>query len=275
MSIRIGRPSTSSMTPTRSDTSVEPSPLPSGATCVGLIPARAGSKRVPGKNVRVLGGHPLIAYAIGSAIDSGVLDGVIASTDSPEIAELAQAFGAEVPFLRPAEMAGDRSPDIEWIRHLLATLEGEGRAWDCFAILRPTSPFRRPETIRRAWAAFRADGRADSIRAVQPSREHPAKQWIVEGSRMRPVMPNPDPAATPWHSTPYQALPPVYVQNASLEIARTAAPLRTGTIAGTVIMPFLTEGLEGFDINGPDDWLLAEHHAREHPELLPAVTGRS
>lgn len=263
------------MTQTRSEASVEPPPLPPGATCVGLIPARAGSKRVPGKNVRILGGHPLIAYAVTSALDSGVLDGVIASTDSLEIAELAQAVGAEVPFLRPAEMAGDRSPDIEWIRHLLATLEGQGRAWDCYAILRPTSPFRRPETIRRAWAAFRADGRADSLRAVQPSREHPAKQWIVEGSRMRPVMANPDPAATPWHSMAYQALPSVYVQNASLEIARTAAPLRMGTISGTVIMPFLTEGLEGFDINGPDDWLLAEHHARERPELLPAVRGRS
>jgi CMP-N,N'-diacetyllegionaminic acid synthase len=263
------------MTRTRSDGSDEPLALRPGATCVGLIPARAGSKRVPGKNVRMLGGRPVIAYAIASALDSGVLDAVIVSTESPEIAELARRFGAEVPFLRPAEMAGDHSPDIEWIRHLLTTLEGEGRAWECYAVLRPTSPFRRPETIQRAWAAFRADGQADSLRAVQPCREHPAKQWVVEGSRMRPVMANPDRAATPWHSMPYQALPPVYAQNASLEIARTAAPLRMGTISGTVIMPFLTEGLEGFDINGPDDWLLAEHHAREHPELLPAVRGRS
>ena len=262
------------MTQARSEVSDEPLALGVGATCVGLIPARAGSKRVPGKNLRLLGGHPLIAYAIASAIDSGVLDGVIASTDSPEIAELAMAFGAEVPFLRPAEMAGDRSPDIEWIRHLLTTLEGEGRAWECYAILRPTSPFRRAETIQRAWAAFRADGQADSLRAVQACREHPAKQWVVEGSRMRPVMANPDSAGTPWHSMPYQALPPVFTQNASLEIARTAAPVRMGTISGTEIMPFLTEGLEGFDINGPDDWLLAEHYAREHPELLPAVSER-
>lgn len=274
MSTRIGRPSTSSMTPNSSDLPGAPSMLAPDATCVGLIPARAGSKRVPGKNIRMLAGHPLIAYAVASALDSGVLDGVIVSTDSPEIAEIARACGAEVPFLRPAEMAGDRSPDIEWVRHLLATLDGEGRAWDCYAILRPTSPFRRPETIRRAWTEFRSDGRADSLRAVQPCREHPAKQWIIEGSRMRPVMSDPDPTATPWHSMPYQTLPPVHVQNASLEIARTSAPLRAGTISGQVIMPFLTEGLEGFDINGPDDWLLAEHHVREHPELLPAVGGR-
>ena len=263
------------MTPTRSSAGDKRSQLPPGATCVGLIPARAGSKRLPGKNVRMLGGHPLIAYSVTSALDSDVLDAVIASTDSPEIAEIARAFGAEVPFLRPAEMADDRSPDIEWIRHLLMTLESDGRVWDCYAILRPTSPFRRPETIRRAWAAFRADGQADSLRAIQPCREHPAKQWIVEGSRMRPVMPSPNPAATPWHSTPYQALRPVYVQNASLEIARTVAPLRMGTISGTAVMPFLTEGVEGFDINGPDEWLLAEHHAREHPELLPAIRERA
>ncbi len=263
------------MTRPRPDEHDAPRPTSAGETLVGLIPARAGSKRVPGKNVRVLGRHPLIAYAIGSALGSGVLDAVIVSTDSPEIGEVARSLGAEVPFLRPAEMAGDRAPDIEWVRHLLTTLEQAGRTWDCFAILRPTSPFRRPETIQRAWAAFRADGRADSLRAVQPSREHPAKQWIVEGSRMRPVMANPDPTATPWHSTPYQALPPVYVQNASLEIARTSAPLRAGTISGAEIMPFLTEGLEGFDINGPEDWLLAEHYAREHPELLPDVVARS
>lgn len=263
------------MTPTRPEAGGELPPLSTAAACVGLIPARAGSKRVPGKNARMLGGHPLIAYAIASALDSGVLDAVIVSTDSPEIAEVARGIGAEVPFLRPAHLAGDHSPDIDWVRHLLATLESVGRTWDCYAILRPTSPFRRPETIRRAWAAFRADGHADSLRAVQPSREHPAKQWIVEGARMRPVMPNPKPGATPWHSTPYQSLPPVYVQNASLEIARTAAPLRTGTISGTVIMPFLTEGLEGFDINGPEDWLLAEHYAREDPALLPVVRGGS
>lgn len=263
------------MTPTRPEAGGELPSLPPAPTCVGLIPARSGSKRVPGKNARLLGGQPLIAYAVASALDSGVLDGVIVSTDSPEIAELAQRFGAEVPFLRPAHLAGDHSPDIEWVRHLLARFEDDGRTWDCYAILRPTSPFRRPETIRRAWAAFRADGRADSLRAVQPSREHPAKQWIVEGARMRPVMANPDPSATPWHSTPYQALPPVHVQNASLEIARTAAPLRSGTISGGVIMPFLTDGLEGFDINGPEDWILAEHYAREYPALLPVVRGRS
>jgi CMP-N-acetylneuraminic acid synthetase len=242
---------------------------------VALIPARAGSRRVPNKNVRSLAGHPLLAYTIAAALDSGVFGDVIVSTDSNQIADLARGYGAEVPFLRPADLAGDTSVDIDWVRHILTSLADEGRHWDCYAILRPTSPFRRPETIRRAWAEFVIDGSADSLRAVQPCREHPAKMWTIDGARMHPVMANPDRAGTPWHSMPYQALPPIHVQNASLEIARCDVPLRLGSIAGEHIMPFFTRDLEGVDINTAEDWLLAELHASEHPDALPAVrTGR-
>ena len=249
-----------------------PSRLPAGATCVALIPARAGSQRLPGKNVKRLAGHPLIAYAIAAAFDSGVFESVVVSTDSDEIADVARGYGAEVPFARPPEMSGATSPDIEWVRHALSHLSDSGRTWDCFSLLRPTSPFRRADTIRRAWGQFVADGRADSLRAVQLCREHPAKMWVVNADRMHPVMENPDPSATPWHSTPYQALPVVYAQNASLEIARTELPLQSGTIAGDEIIPFLTRELEGFDINAADDWILAEHHVREHPDRLPTIT---
>jgi len=244
---------------------------PSAPTCVALIPARAGSKRVPGKNVRPLAGHPLIAYTIDAALRSKTFGAVVVSTESPGVAELSASYGAEVPFLRPAAFADDLSPDIDWVKHVLAELQAVGRYWDCFSILRPTSPFRRPETIRRAWAQFVGDAEADSLRAVQLVREHPAKQWIVTGNRMAPVLANPDPASTPWHSSPYQALPRVYVQNASLEIARTRLPLETGTIAGEAIMPFFTEGMEGFDINTPEDWLAAERYVSANPELVPAM----
>jgi N-acylneuraminate cytidylyltransferase len=249
--------------------------LPSNATCVALIPARSGSTRVPNKNVRELAGYPVVAYSIAAALDSGVFDAVVVSTDSASIAETARRFGAETPFTRPAELATGTSPDIEWVRHALLTLAERGRTWDCFSILRPTSPFRGPDTIRRAWQAFRDDGRADSLRAVQPCREHPGKMWLIEGHRMTPLISNPGRGATPWHSTPYQSLPPVFVQNASLEIARTATPLDHGSIAGEAIQPFLTNDLEGFDINSEDDWVLAEHHARQHPEMLPVVRAPS
>ena len=119
---------------------------------VALIPARSGSKRVPGKNVRPLAGHPLIAYTIAAATDSGLFDAVVVSTDSPDYARIAEHYGADVPELRPAEIAGDRSPDIEWVAHTLSLLASRERTYDCFSLLRPTSPFRLPETLQRAWS---------------------------------------------------------------------------------------------------------------------------
>ncbi|MCI0652801.1 MAG: acylneuraminate cytidylyltransferase family protein [Planctomycetes bacterium] len=237
--------------------------------CIALVPARAGSKRVPNKNVRLLGAHPLIAYTIAAARASGVFQRVVVSTDSQEIARIARHYGAEAPFIRPSAMAADRSPDIEWVEHALRTLAEGGESYDCFSILRPTSPFRLPATIRRAWQEFRAAKGADSLRAVELCRQHPGKMWIVEGKTMKPLLPSPP--GVPFHSTPYQALPAVFVQNASLEIAWTRVVLAERSIAGSALAPFLTEGLEGFDINDADDWLVAEARARERPEILPEV----
>jgi CMP-N,N'-diacetyllegionaminic acid synthase len=239
-------------------------------SAVALIPARQGSKRVPGKNVRLLGGHPLLAYTIAPALDSGVFDAVMVSTDSEEIAAIARHYGADVPFLRPAAFATDTSPDIEWLAHMLSDLHRQGRSWDCFSLLRPTSPFRDAETIRRAWATFAAQDGADSLRAVEKCAQHPGKMWIVRGNRMVPLLPF-GPPEQPWHSTPYQALPPVYVQNASLEIAWTRVVVERRTIAGEVLVPFLTEGYEGFDINDPTDWMIAERLLADGAVQLPRV----
>ncbi len=243
----------------------------SGPTGLALIPARAGSKRVAGKNVRVLGGHPLVAYAIAAARASGVFSAVVVSTDSPATAEIAAHYGAEVPFLRPPELAGDRSPDIEWVTHALGALERAGRRYDCFSLLRPTSPFRRAETVRRAWQQFHAATGAHSLRAVEPCRQHPGKMWTLHGDRMRPLLDG-GPVTPPWHSMPYQSLPAVYVQNASLEIAWCRTVAETGTIAGTEIVPFLTEGSEGLDVNEPADWWYAEHLLASGQATLPPVT---
>ncbi|MBI4263020.1 MAG: acylneuraminate cytidylyltransferase family protein [Acidobacteria bacterium] len=248
---------------------------------VALIPARYGSKRVPGKNVRVLQGHPVLAYTIAPALESGVFGSVIVSTDSEEIAAVARHYGAEVPFLRPAAFAGDTSPDIEWLEYALAELRRRGRSWDCFSLLRPTSPFRTSDTIRRAWARFTAQEGVDSLRAVEKCAQHPGKMWIVRGDRMVPLLPfglaSPKPQGgeggegQPWHSTPYQALPPVYVQNASLEMAWTRVVVERRTIAGDVLVPFLTEGYEGFDINDAYDWMIAERLLADGLATLPPV----
>jgi N-acylneuraminate cytidylyltransferase len=240
-------------------------------TIVALIPARAGSKRVPDKNIRPLAGHPLMAYTVAAALKSNVFSDVIVSTDSEKYAEMARYYGAEVPFMRPSELAGDVSPDIEWVEYTLKKLQEDDRKYDCFSILRPTSPFRLPETIQRAWQAFlKAEG-VDSLRAVEKCHQHPGKMWIVRGNRMMPLLPL-SPPEQPWHSSQYQSLPEVYVQNASLEIAWTRVVLQARTIAGTVLMPFLTAGYEGFDVNNPFDWDLAEHLVTNEDVPLPVVS---
>lgn len=228
-------------------------------TAVALIPARAGSKRVANKNVRQLAGHPMIAYSIRAAIDSGIFAAVICVTDSEEYADIALHYGADVPALRSAEMSGDHSRDIEWVRWILGLLDRRGDSFEIFSILRPTSPFRTAETIHRAWSKFLANQDADSLRAVEKCRQHPGKMWVIRGDRMLPLMPFSN-GMTPWHSCQYPSLPEIYAQDASLEIAWTRVATEGGSIAGEAIVPFISEGLDGFDINQPEDWLLAEQY---------------
>ena len=137
----------------------------SGPSVVAFIPARSGSERIRDKNINLLGGHPALAYSIAAACDSDVFDAVIVSTDSEHYADIARHYGAEVPFLRPSAIAGSKSPDIEWVVHALETLAASGRSFDCFSILRPTSPLRQAETIRRAWSAFERLCAAERVRA--------------------------------------------------------------------------------------------------------------
>lgn len=237
---------------------------------VALIPARSGSKRVPHKNIARLNGHPLIAYTICAARTSGVFDAVIVSTDSEDYAAIARHYGAETPFMRPADMAGDKSSDIDWVKHALETLSAAGASFDAFSLLRPTSPCRKAATIQRAWTQFLAQDGVDSLRAVEKCEQHPGKMWIVRGERMHPLMPM-GPEDTPYHSRQYANLPVVHVQNASLEIAWSRVPLEMGSIAGEVLTPFLTEGDEGFDVNRPDDWTLLEMKIARGEATLPEI----
>src|SRR5262249_1646148 len=154
-----------------------------------------------------LAGQPLIAYAIAAARQSGIFTSVVVSTDSEAIAETARRYGAEVPGLRPAELATATSPDVDWVVHGM-----RDRAEDAFSILRPTSPFRGAATIRRAWDQLVALGdRVDSIRAVELVKQHPGKMWVVEGELMQPLL-DQGGGEVPYHSTQYAALPTVHVQ---------------------------------------------------------------
>lgn len=238
---------------------------------VALIPARSGSKRVPDKNVRFLNGHPIIAYTITAAIQSRIFSDVIVSTDSLVYKNISEHYGANIPTLRPERYSGDKSPDIEWVTHALIELKKIGKSYQCFSILRPTSPFRQAGTIVRAWSEFLEDDRVDSLRAVERCSQHPAKMWLIENSRMTPVMQG-EKNGIPWHSNQYQALPEIYVQNASLEIAWTDTVFKKKSIAGDVIIPFITEDYEGFDLNRPYDWEYAEYLISAGKAQLPNIS---
>ena len=238
-------------------------------TVVALIGARAGSERVPGKNVRRLAGHPLLAYAIETARQSAVFDRIVVSTDTEEIAKVARWYGADVPFLRPDEYATATSPDIEWIAWTLPRLE---ERYDLFAIVRATNPFRGPDTIRRGLEQLIATPEADSIRAVERAKQHPGKMWelTIDGRTMMPLL-DQSHLDVAWHAGQYQALPPVYVQNSALEIAWTRVVAATGTREGRVLAPFLTEGHEGLNSDDEDDFAFAERLVAEGRATLPAV----
>ena len=239
-------------------------------SAVAFIPARAGSKRIEDKNVRMLGGHPLLAFSVQAALESGVFDAIICATDSERYAGVARHYGAEVPFLRPIAISGDRSPDIDWVIWMLEALKKAGRDFSIFSILRPTNPFRQAETIRRAWSVFMDDPQADSLRAVQKCKQHPGKMWVLRGKRMHALMPLSN-GSTPWHSSQYAALPEIYVQNASLEIAWSRVALEQQSIAGEMIIPFISQAREGFDINDPEDWWMAERLLATKEASLPTI----
>ena len=241
-------------------------------SAVALIPARAGSERVRDKNIRPLAGHPLLAYAVATARQSGIFDRIVCSTDSAKIAEVAQRYGADVPFLRPPELATSTSPDIEW---LTFTLERLDEAYDLFAIVRPTSPFRGPETVRRGYEQLLATPEADSIRAVELVKQHPGKMWLIgdDGRTMRPLL-DQSHLDVAWHAGQYQALPRVYVQNSALELAWTRVVAATGTREGRVVAPLLTDELEGFSIDYDEDWERAEELVRRGEASLPAIDRR-
>lgn len=204
---------------------------------IAFIPARSGSKRIPDKNIRPFFGHPLIAYAIQTAFDSEIFDHVFVSSNSNEIGKIAKYYGAEF-IKRLEEYAMDTSPDAEWIEHAFEQLEPSR-----YAILRPTNPFRTAETIRKAYKQWDVH---TPMKAVEPAKQHPKKMWRLSGMTMM---------AHEWgndHLKPIQVFNPLYIQNGCLEFRPYYYQHKV------IYQPFITEGYEGFDLNTPDDWLLAE-----------------
>jgi len=239
---------------------------------IALIPARSGSKRLPGKNIKLLRGVPLIAYTIKSALDSNLFSEVIVSTDSIEIADIAIKWGASVPMLRPSEYASDNSPDIEWVLHSVENMVATPKSMiGCIAILRPTSPLRSARTIVNAFELFQADESLDSLRALEITNSHPGKMWrLGEDNHATPFLPQIN-HMIPTHDRPTQSLEKLWIQNASLEFIRFQSLKQHRTISGKKVYGFIMPGLEGLDINTQIDWDNLENLVNSNTGLLKQI----
>jgi N-acylneuraminate cytidylyltransferase len=224
---------------------------------LALIPARGGSKGIPRKNIRPFAGRPLIAYSIAAGLAAQTVTRLVVSTDDEEIAAISRRYGAETPFLRPAEYSLDNTPDLPVFRHALEWLaQNEGYHPDIVVQLRPTSPFRRTSHIDEAVCRLLERPEADSVRTICIPFQNPYKMWRIgpEGF-MHPLIQTEHPEA---YNMPRQALPEVYWQTGYVDAARTDTILEGNSMTGTRILPLVIDPSEWIDIDSPDDWRRAE-----------------
>jgi N-acylneuraminate cytidylyltransferase len=223
---------------------------------IALIPARGGSKSIPGKNIKPLGGMPLLAYSIAAGLQAELVQRVLVSTDSAEIADVARAWGAEVPFLRPADLAEDSTTDFPVFEHALHWLaENEGYRPDIIVQLRPTSPFRPPGLVDSAIRALLENPEADSVRGVTPSGQNPYKMWRIEQGLLHPLL------QTEWpepYNMPRQALPETYWQTGQIEVIRRETILQKKSLTGDVILPCVISPEYAIDLDNLYQWAFAE-----------------
>ncbi len=230
---------------------------------LALIPARGGSKGIPRKNIRDFAGFPLLAYSIAAGLQSDLVSRVVVSTDDVEIADVARAYGAEVPFMRPSEFAQDQTLDLPVFAHALRWLaDQEGYRPDFVVQLRPTSPVRPVGLVDDAISLIQQHPEADSVRGVVPAGQNPHKMWrIDEFGQMRSLLEVegvPEP-----YNAPRQILPPVYWQTGHIDVIRPEVILEKDSMSGAVILPVRIDPAFTVDIDNLWDWARYEWLVRE------------
>lgn len=221
---------------------------------LAIIPARGGSKGIPRKNIRLFAGYPLIAWSIAAAQKSTSVTRVIVSTDDEEIAAVAREWGAETPFLRPAEFAADDSRDLPAFQHALGWLKSsEKYAPEIVVQLRPTSPIRPADCVDRAVKVLLENPAADSVRGVVPAGQNPHKMWRLNGEDKPMSALLQVPGIPESFNAPRQALPPIYWQTGHIDAMRSAT-IGKGSMSGKNIFPLVLDARYTVDIDTPADW---------------------
>jgi acylneuraminate cytidylyltransferase len=218
---------------------------------LAVIPARSGSKSVIDKNIRLINGKPMIAYSIEHGLKSPSIDRVIVSTDSEIYAAIAKQYGAEVPFIRPAEYATDTALDLDVFKHALSYLkESENYVPDIVVQLRPTYPIRKIQDIENMIKYLKENPKVDSVRCIAPANEIPYKMWFMdENNILSPVMKE----ISECYNMPRQQLPKVYYQNACIDVFRTSVVTQKNSMTGNVIAGYMME--ENYDIDTEEDFI--------------------
>jgi N-acylneuraminate cytidylyltransferase len=226
---------------------------------LAIIPARGGSKGIPRKNIRPFTGYPLIAFSIAAGIQAETVTRIIATTDDEEIAEVARRYGAETPFLRPAELAQDRTTDLLVFQHVLTWLaEHEAYHPDAVVHLRPTTPVRPPNLVDRSVRLLLAHPEADSVRGITPARENPFKMWLTDGED-KPIRPlTTVPGIDESYNAPRQILPIAYQHTGLIDVIRPDTILKLNSMSGKTILPIIFDSSYAADLDTPDDWRRAE-----------------
>ncbi len=228
---------------------------------LGIIPARGGSKGVPRKNIRSLAGKPLIAWTIEAARQSKLLTRLIVSTDDPEIAEVARFYGAEVPFLRPAEISHDLATDVEFLLHALDFLkEKEGYEPDIVLRLPPTSPLRTGAHIDEGIETLLRDPEADASRPISEAPKHPYKMWKIDatGKYIEPFLPFSFTQMYEPYNSPRQILPKAFVHTGAMDVMRLRTIRELKSTSGKKLAYFFMTPEDSVNIDHPMDFELAE-----------------
>src|SRR5512143_878211 len=216
---------------------------------LAIIPARGGSKGIPRKNIRDFAGYPLLAYSIAAALQASSVTRLIVSTDDAEIAAVGREWGAETPFLRPAEFAQDDSTDLPLFEDALRWLAlNEEYHPDVVVQLRPTSPIRPRDCVDRAVGILLAHKDADSVRGVVPAGQNPHKMWKLSGedAPMKNLLEVPG-LAEPYNA-PRQSLPQIYWQTGHVDAIRAQTILQKGSMSGAKIYPLVIDARFTVDI---------------------------